>query len=51
MLAVMSAAFGFAVNAHTSLVTNYFNDVLLLSGPQFGYITAVREIGGSSSSS
>ncbi len=46
MLAVMSAAFGFAVNAHTSLVTNYFNDVLLLSGPQFGYITAVREIGG-----
>jgi predicted MFS family arabinose efflux permease len=46
MLAVMSAAFGFAVNAHTNIVTNYFNDVLLLSGPQFGYITAVREIGG-----
>ncbi len=46
MLAVMSAAFGFAVNAHTNIVTNYFNDVLHLSGPQFGYITAVREIGG-----
>lgn len=46
MLAVMSAAFGFAVNAHTNIVTNYFNDVLLLSGPQFGYITAIREIGG-----
>ena len=46
MLAVMSAAFGFAVNAHTNLVTNYFKDVLHLSGPQFGYITAIREIGG-----
>jgi MFS family permease len=46
MLAVMSAAFGFATNAHTNILTNYFNDVLLLSGPQFGYITAIREIGG-----
>jgi hypothetical protein len=46
MLAVMSAAFGFAVNAHTNIVTNYFNDILGLSGPQFGYITAIREIGG-----
>lgn len=46
MLAAMSAAFGFAVNAHTNIVTNYFNDILMLSGPQFGYITAVREIGG-----
>jgi len=45
-LAVMSAAFGFAMNAHNNLVTNYFNDVLHLSGPQFGYITAIREIGG-----
>ncbi|MBN1631056.1 MAG: MFS transporter [Thermoleophilia bacterium] len=46
MLAVMSAALGFAMNAHNNLITNYFNDVLLLSGPQFGYITAIREIGG-----
>jgi predicted MFS family arabinose efflux permease len=46
MLALMSAAFGFAMNAHTNILTNYFNDVLLLSGPQFGYITAVREVGG-----
>jgi predicted MFS family arabinose efflux permease len=46
MLAVMSAAFGFAMNAHTNIVTNYFNDVLKLSGPEFGYITAVREVGG-----
>lgn len=46
LLAVMSATFGFAVNAHTNIVTNYFNDVLHLSGPQFGYITAIREVGG-----
>ena len=46
MLAVMSAALGFAMNAHNNIQTNYFNDVLLLSGPQFGYITAIREIGG-----
>jgi predicted MFS family arabinose efflux permease len=46
LLAIMSATFGFAVNAHTNIVTNYFNDVLHLSGPQFGYITAIREVGG-----
>jgi predicted MFS family arabinose efflux permease len=46
LLAVMSVAFGFAANAHGNLLTNYLNDVLHLSGPQFGYITAVREIGG-----
>src|SRR4029078_7923672 len=27
-------------------VTNYFEDVLGLEGPQFGYITAIREIPG-----
>ncbi|OFW58698.1 MAG: hypothetical protein A2133_08280 [Actinobacteria bacterium RBG_16_64_13] len=46
MLGVMGAAFGFAMNAHGGIVTNYFNDVLHLSGPQFGYIMAIREIGG-----
>ena len=46
MLAVMSACFGFALNAHQNIVTNYFEDVLHLSGPQFGYITAIREVGG-----
>ncbi len=46
MLAVMSAAFGFAMNAHTNIVTNYFEEVLHFSGPQFGYITAIREVGG-----
>jgi len=46
MLAVMSAAFGFASNAHSSIVTNYLEEVLHLSGPQFGYWTAIRELGG-----
>ncbi len=46
MLAVMAAAIGFAMNAHSNVLTNYFNDVLQLSGPEFGYIMAVREIGG-----
>jgi predicted MFS family arabinose efflux permease len=34
------------MNAHNSIVTNYFNDVLRFSEPQFGYITAIREVGG-----
>jgi len=46
MLAVMSAAFGFALNAHNNIVTNYFEEILHLNGPQFGYITAIREVGG-----
>jgi predicted MFS family arabinose efflux permease len=46
LLAVMSAAVGFAQNAHQNIVTNYFEDVLHFSGPQFGYINAVREVGG-----
>ena len=46
MLAVMAAAIGFAMNAHSNILTNYFNDVLRLSGPESGYIMAVREIGG-----
>lgn len=46
MLAAMSAGFGFAMNAFNSLITNYFNDVLHFAGPQFGYMTAVREVGG-----
>ena len=46
MLATMSAAFGFALNAHGNIVTNYFDEVLGLSGPQFGYITAIREVPG-----
>lgn len=46
MLAIMSAAFGFASNAQGSIITNYLDEVLRLSGPQFGYWTAIRELGG-----
>jgi predicted MFS family arabinose efflux permease len=46
MLAAMSALFGFAMNAQQNIVTNYFDSVLGLKGPQFGYITAIREIPG-----
>ena len=46
MLAVMSAALGFSMNGHNNIVTNYFEEILHFSGPQFGYITAIREVGG-----
>jgi hypothetical protein len=46
MLAAMSLFFGFALNAQQNIVTNYFEGVLHLQGPQFGYITAIREIPG-----
>jgi predicted MFS family arabinose efflux permease len=46
MLATMSAAYGFAYSAQTNIVTNYFEDILHFNGPEFGYITAVREVGG-----
>lgn len=46
MIAVMSAAFGLAVNAQNAIVTNFFEDLLHLKGPQFGYITSIREVGG-----
>ena len=46
MIAIAAFAFGFALNAQQSIVSNYFEKVLKLSGPQFGYITAIREIPG-----
>jgi predicted MFS family arabinose efflux permease len=46
LLALMQIAFGFALNAQQNIVTNYFDGVLHLQGPQFGYITAIREIPG-----
>ncbi len=46
LLALMQIAFGFALNAQQNIVTNYFEDVLGLQGPQFGYITAIREVPG-----
>lgn len=46
MLAFMSAAYGFAYSAQNNIITNYFTDILHFKGPEFGYITAVREVGG-----
>jgi predicted MFS family arabinose efflux permease len=46
LLAIMSACFGLAMSAQENIVTNYFEDVLGLKGPQFGYITAIREVPG-----
>jgi predicted MFS family arabinose efflux permease len=39
-------AFGFAMNAQQNVVSNFFEHVLGLQGPEFGYITAIREIPG-----
>jgi predicted MFS family arabinose efflux permease len=46
LLAAMTACYGFASNAQGNIVTNYLKDVLQFSDPQFGYFTAIREIGG-----
>src|SRR5947209_1157265 len=46
LLGAMMAAFGLAMAAQENTVTNYFDSVLGLKGPQFGYITAIREVPG-----
>lgn len=46
LVATTTAAFGFAMAAQQNIVSNYFENVLRLSGPEFGYITAIREIPG-----
>ncbi|HLT18472.1 MAG TPA: MFS transporter [Thermomicrobiales bacterium] len=46
LLMIMSAAFGMALSVQDNVVSNYFGDVLGLEGPQFGYITAIREVPG-----
>lgn len=46
LLGVATAATGFAMAAQQNIVANYFERELGLAGPQFGYITAVREIPG-----
>jgi hypothetical protein len=46
MLAVMQLCYGFAYSANNNVVTNFFADVLHFDGPQFGYMTAIREVGG-----
>lgn len=48
-LALLTATvvlFSCALNGQQTIVANYFENVLGLQGPQFGYITAVREIPG-----
>ncbi len=46
LLAITTFAFGFAMAAQQNVVSNYFEGPLGLSGSQFGYITAIREIPG-----
>jgi predicted MFS family arabinose efflux permease len=46
MMMVTTAAVGFAMSAQQNVVANYFGEVLGMAGPQFGYITAIREIPG-----
>src|SRR3954451_5768331 len=46
MLAAMAVVFGLGMNAQQNVVTNYFEGVLHLAGPQLGYINAIREIAG-----
>lgn len=41
-----TAAVGFSMAAQQNIVSNYFETGLGLSGSQFGYITAIREIPG-----
>ena len=46
LLVAMSLAFGLSMNTSQAVTTNYFEDVLHFTGPQFGYITAIREVPG-----
>lgn len=46
LLAGATAAYGFSMAAQQNIVTNFFERELNLTGPQFGYITAIREIPG-----
>jgi predicted MFS family arabinose efflux permease len=46
VLAAMQLCYGFAYSANNNVITNFFEDVLHFSGPQFGYMTAIRELGG-----
>lgn len=43
---VATLATGFAMSAQQNVVANYFEDEIGLAGPQFGYITAIREVPG-----
>lgn len=46
LLAGATVAFGFSMAAQQNIVSNFFENELGLEGPQFGYITAIREIPG-----
>ena len=46
LIAIAAASVGFAMAAQQNVVSNFFEDSLGLGGPQFGYITAIREIPG-----
>src|SRR5436309_2573757 len=46
LLTVATLATGWAMAAQQNIVANYFEQVLGLSGAQFGYITAIREVPG-----
>jgi len=46
MLATMQVAVGLANSMFNGVMTNYFENVLHFGGPEFGYMTAIRETGG-----
>jgi predicted MFS family arabinose efflux permease len=46
LASIASFAFGFSMNAQQNIVSNFFEHDLGLRGPEFGYITAIREIPG-----
>ncbi|HBY47001.1 MAG TPA: hypothetical protein DEG70_12270 [Chloroflexi bacterium] len=46
LLGLMTLFFGLSMAIQENIVTNYFDEVLGLQGPQFGYITAIREVPG-----
>ncbi len=46
LVTIATAATGFAMAAQQNIVANYFERELGLVGPQFGYITAIREVPG-----
>ena len=46
LIAGATAAFGFSMAAQQNIVSNYFENEIGLGGPEFGYITAIREVPG-----
>ncbi len=46
LLTIAAFSIGFAMAAQQNIVSNYFEEDLGLRGPQFGYITAIREVPG-----